>query len=354
MKKYKFTPSDEILEYWLDALDKAKAVSRFYSFWKKIPGGDKVRPATAKKLMTFNKSDIQLWVDGFGQSNAPEKGATISGKMDNIMFNIDAKGVGKGEIMWAWKTMAQVQGQGESFDLQIGSIKYEVQDYAGSSGAIRAGVEASVSKFPFWDQILATVKVIQKIDNKKAWDLIPDDIPLKAEILKIKDYILTRVAEEIKIVTGEFNKKDVKNYKDFYTIANKLLSVTDTGFNQVIFKGPNQKPVSFRIDPTTSKDLPTGKSGSITITTSDVAGGVSLETLTNYLNELTYVRSPKQWEKDLTAAVDEIIIGGPAKFWMVFRGKATSPNMKIIPKAKGNFTFHSISQNGVKFKELMP
>ena len=350
MKSYKFKPKN--IEYWFDQLDKYGKVSTFYNFWKKLPGGDKVRPATAKVMEVFSEKQIDEFVSGFGASSAPIKSATIRSGMEKIMFNIDASGIGKGEVMWAWKTMANVQGGGESFDLQIGSVKYEVKDYSGSKGSIRAGVEASVSKFPFWTEILETVKIIRKIESgDDLWSLFPASKDLE-QLKNLKTYILDRVEKEVKVVTGEFNKTDVKKFKEFYIIANRMLAAKDDKFNQVIFQGANQKPYSIEIKPIDLEKI--SSSGKIEIQAIAKGGESSLATLTNYLNKLLYVRTPNQWEPDLQAAVDAIITGGPAKYWMIFRGSEDQPDMKIIPKNAGNFHFTSISQNGVKFKELMP
>ena len=80
----------------------------------------------AKKLRTF--TSIQTG-----------KSERITGTLALKLFNIDAKGIGKGEVYMCWLyANSSIQGGGESFDIQISDRKYEVKDYSGS-GVTKSG-----------------------------------------------------------------------------------------------------------------------------------------------------------------------------------------------------------------------
>ena len=68
----------------------------------------------------------------------------------------------------------------------------------------------------------------------------------------------------------------------------------------------------------------------------------------NYLNRLTYVRDPKAFTLDIDNAIKKIIEGGEAAYWIIFR----KSGMKVVTAKASNFQYESISQNGVKFKEV--
>ena len=192
-------------------------------------------------------------------------------------------------------------------------------------------------------EILKTVDTIKAIEKENGWDFIPNS-PEKTNLLSIKDYILDRVVNKVKIVTGEYNKTDQKNMLDFYAITNTLLSATDTRFNQVVFRGPNQKPSSFSINPIEPSEISIGKK--ITIEMTNKKG--DLGQLINYLNRLDYVRNPSNFSADIDSAIKTIIEDGKADFWIIFR----KSGMKIVAAKASNFQYESISQNGVKFKEI--
>ena len=57
---------------------------------------------------------------------------------------------------------------------------------------------------------------------------------------------------------------------------------------------------------------------------------------------------PSNFAVDINTAMEKIIQGGEAKHWIIFR----KTGMKVIEAKVSNFTYKSISQNGVKFAEL--
>ena len=334
--------SEEQANKFYDTLTPAKRKS-FGTFMKTIPSGD-ATSKTQNALAGFNDVEIKEFAGFLWSRSNPKSGGLPSSGAAGKLFELKPDGAGRGEIyLAALCKNSFIHGSSESFDLQTSSTKYEVKDYSKLGGSIRAGVEAAISKFHFWKQILKTVDVIKAVEKENGWDFIPNS-PEKTNLLSIKDYILDRVVNKVKIVTGEYNKTDQKNMLDFYAIANTLLSATDTRFNQVVFRGPNQKPSSFSMEPIESSAISAGKK--ITIELTNKKGDLSQ--LINYLNRLDYVRNPSAFTTDIDAAIKSIIEGGKADFWIIFR----KSGMKIVAAKASNFQYESISQNGVKFKEI--
>ena len=352
---------------------KKKEKSKSFKFFlDNLPPGE-IEKGTLSHLTKMTPTQIKEFIEKLHSKQNPTTVFNIGKGLESNIFKWEAKGIGKGEIYCAWIFKdAVINGGGKSFDVGIlpgggnsdnASPKYEVKDYSGkvpkegkseldNTGAIRVGVEGSVSKFKFWDVILQTVQIVRKIESgKTAWDLLPEGPDLE-ELKKLKDYIIKRVEKETKVVTGEFNKTDTKKFIQFYNIANKVVnSVESSGdYNQVVLKGPNQKPKSIIIEPITTGDVPI--TGDMPINVKDSTGGPNVESLINYLKKLEYLRKPEKFEEDLKSAVAEIIKDGLADYWMVFRGKASSIKGKIIPRSDADkFEYDSISQNGIKFKE---
>ena len=327
--------------------------------------GAKPAAATAKVLNGLSEEEQKEFVQKLRSFTAIQTGKSerITGPLAIKLFNIDAKGIGKGEIYICWLyANSSVQGGAESFDIQISDRKYEIKDYSGTgftkkgepkekTGAIRVGVEGSVSKFPVWGHILETVAIIKKMESGKSWNMLPGatkDHPKHKqwnEVIKIKDYINNRLSYEYlsgkkagqpksgKIVTGEFSGEDTKKFKQLYETLNNMESIQKSAGKELKVK---VQSASYKARP---------------------------ETIINYWKRIPYLsstygsegspkRAPEQFGADLQQAVIEIIESGPADYWMVFRGSENNIEMKTISRARASeFTYYSISQNGVKFKE---
>lgn len=340
-------------------------LKKLNTFFDKLPGGDQkeVSKAACQFLYPLSYEDKLYFMNELGATDAPQENFNIAKGFDTDLFHVDAKGIGKGELYCAWKFKdAQIQGGGESFDVAVGKTKYEVKDYSGTgfkkdgegivnNNAIRIGVEGSVSKFKFWKEILKTVNTVEKIETgKDTWALLPES-PELTQLIELKNYILDRVRNEIKIVTGEFNKKDAKTFTQFYEVANRIVTNYETSgdFNQVILQGKNGQR-SMVVEPVSTSDIPA--SGKMEVTIKDSSGKATVETLINYLLKLEYLRTPSKFEADLNQAVADIIAEGQADFWMVFRGSQNNIIGKVISKSRNNeFLYDTISQNGIKFKE---
>ena len=178
------------------------------------------KAATIKVLQSLSDQEVSDFYKKLG-SDSKIYSHTVSAGLDAKIFHIDAKGIGKGEVYLAWKAKgAKIQGGNESFDVSFKSQKYEVKDYSGKkkSGAIRAGVEASVSKFPFWQGILDTINVLQKMEKEGAFDVLLKSSEAFKPLMAPKNYLLNRVNKNVKIVTGEFNKKDQQQTQLFLSL----------------------------------------------------------------------------------------------------------------------------------------
>lgn len=352
---------------------KKKGKSKSFKFFlDNLPKGE-IETGTLSHLASLQEEEVKEFIDKLQETPHPTSSFNVGKGLESKIFQWDAKGIGKGEIYCAWIFKdAIINGGGKSFDVGIlpgggnsddASPKYEVKDYSGkvpkegkneldNTGAIRVGVEGSVSKFAFWDVILQTVQIVKKIDTGEGiWDMLPPGPDLE-ELKKLKDYILKRVLQQTKIVTGEFNKTDTEKFVQFYRVANRVVSSAESSedYNQIILKGPNQKPKSIIIEPISGISIPA--TGAMSVNIKDSTGKPKRESVINYLNKLEYLRKPEKFEKDLKAAVAEIIKDGLADYWMVFRGKASSIKGKIIPRSDADkFEYSSISQNGIKFKE---
>ena len=352
---------------------KKKGKSKSFKFFlDNLPKGE-IKTGTLSHLASLQKEDVKEFIDKLQETPHPTSSFNVGKGLESKIFQWKATGIGKGEIYCAWIFKdAIINGGGKSFDVGIlpgggnsdnASPKYEVKDYSGkvpeegkneldNTGAIRVGVEGSVSKFAFWDVILQTVQIVKKIDaGEGIWDMLPPGPDLE-ELKKLKDYILKRVLEQTKIVTGEFNKTDTGKFVQFYRVANRVVSSAESSedYNQIVLKGPNQKPKSIIIEPISGISIPT--TGDMSVNIIDSTGKPKRESVINYLNKLEYLRKPEKFEKDLKAAVAEIIKDGLADYWMVFRGKASSIKGKIIPRSDADkFEYSSISQSGIKFKE---
>ncbi len=341
------------------AIDTAGKTDAF-SFFKQAmrDAGPAIEGAVFPFLNSLRAGDIVDFVKGIHSEskitghNIPAKGVSYD------LFRLKPVGIGRGEVYCAWKYEdAFIQGGNESFDVQQGKTKYEVKEYTGGNNgsAIRVGVEGSVSKFGFWKEILKTVDMIQEIQGTdgKAWDLLPATSDLKT--LKIaKDYIINRVEEKVKIVTGEFGKKDLKQFTAFYEAADKVVKSFETSgdYNQVVLRGPNQKPKSIIIDPISATDVPSAPS-ELSVTIQNATGDSTTETIINFLKRLKYLRNPAQFSADINSDIATLLSKGEADHWIIYRGSKAPFIQKVYSRAEAvkTFKFETISQNGVKFKE---
>jgi hypothetical protein len=361
---------------WKKRLDFAKLLKaasklqKFEDFITNLPKGIPEKTAKTALSKFTKKGDRAAFVALLAEYTEPSESMKYTSGIAKTLFELKPAGAGKGEIYLAAAVAgSKIQGGNKSYDLETSSKKYEVKDYSTSAGGpIRAGVEAAVSKFPFWNQILETVKVIQKIDAVSTvlspWELIPDQAT-KTKMIILKDKILKRVngftemrfdkktgKEKMvdvspKIVSGEFSGGDQKDFNEFYDAANSLIGVADKGYNEVRFYGPNMSVARFSIQTTSASSLSNGKK--VTIELLPETDENRFELLKNYLSKLEYVRSPGGFDAGIQSAMNTIFTKNAANAdsWIIFR----KSGMRILASDAKNFVYKAISQNGVKFVE---
>ena len=223
------------------------------------------------------------------------------------LFNLDDKGLGKGEILLASLFRgSQIQGGTTSYDLVLAGQQYEIKDYTKRANAsIRLGTKGSVTRFKFWDEITATLKRIsqlQGIDSPK----FNFNEYFNTEFLNAIDYLNGRRSF---IMAGNLNLQDKRYLEQFYSEAHKLNSDIE-GYTNVILRGPNATPVEMSIEPLK-------KTGEKIVLTPIPDNSQDITYINTELRRLRYVRNPELLDSDLQAAVDEIV--GNDLLFIVFR-----------------------------------
>jgi len=333
------------------ALKTKPKLQKFQKYLDALPGGE---PADAAKgaINSFNNKEMTEFAKLLWSKKKPEAGSWPTSGAAGKLFDLKPSGAGRGE-MWLGALIenSEVQGGGKSFDLVAKGGPYEVKDYKGTnSSAIRAGVEAAITKFPFWKQIVKTLDVIDEMETQGYWDLLKLKLSSKMKgvvdsLIIEKKYLIKR--GHSKIITGEFNSKgDYPSMKSFYEKANILLQAESGGtYDQITLTGTGLPDVTYAIADISPDKFSIGKKVSLDL----LKGyGEDVESVINLLRTLEYVKNPSNFDVDIDYALEEIIEGGDAKYWIIFR----KTGMKVIEAKATNFKYKSISQNGVKFAEL--
>ena len=225
------------------------------------------------------------------------------------MFNLEPKGMGKGEIFLAATFRgAQAQGGGQSFDLLSNRRKFEVKDYRiGKSKSIRLGTKGSVTRFKFWDEIVTTLKRLDQLRGTMENPKFNFHKYFHQELLDAVAYLDNR--REF-ILAGNLNMKDKLFLDQFYREANSINSEIQ-GYTNVILRGPNATPIELSIEPMSKL-----ADGSIVIKPID-DGSQDITYINAELRRLEYVRNPSKLDVDLQQAVDQIV--GEDLQFIVFR-----------------------------------
>ena len=223
------------------------------------------------------------------------------------LFNLDDKGLGKGEILLASLFRgSQIQGGATSYDLVLDGQQYEIKDYTKKANAsIRLGTKGSVTRFKFWDEITTTLKRIsqlQGIDSPK----FNFNEYFSTEFLNTIDYLNGRRSF---IMAGNLNLQDKRYLEQFYFHANKLNSDIE-GYTNVIFRGPNAPPIEMSIEPIQQP-------GDKIVLTPITDNSQDITYINTELRRLKYVRNPQLLDIDIQTAVDEIV--GTDLVFIVFR-----------------------------------
>lgn len=224
------------------------------------------------------------------------------------LFNLEPKGMGKGEIFLAAIFQGtQAQGGGQSFDLLSNNQKFEVKDYrVGKSKSIRLGTKGSVTRFQFWDEIVTTLKRLNQLRGPMENPKYDFHKYFHKELLEAIAYLDSR--REF-ILAGNLNMQDKKYLDQFYQEAN---SINDDiqGYTNVILRGPNATPIEMSIKPIE-------RAGDKIVITPVQDDSHDITYINAELRRLKYVRNPSQLDVDLQEAVDQIV--GEDLQFIIFR-----------------------------------
>lgn len=315
-----------------EALKTANKEKEFDFFIKHIPSGAAIDEI--KTVFNDISNDPKLlneFISGLHSKTNPKqispKDYSLRGSVAYRFFNLQPSGIGRGELFLAWILKgAIIQGGGESFDMKIGTDKYEIKDYRHSnSAAIRLGVKGKVAQFEFFNELVDTVKMLEKLKGRFEQSNFDLDNFFGKEFSNLVDII---ISNKVKWFSGEINKEDLKNIKNFYSIV-KSVEPKLSGYTNVIFRGADKKPVEMSIAP-----IDNISGGSITITPA------TEDNFMNYvlteLRRIKYARDPEAFEKDLQDTVDNIVSGTT---FIVFRQNKIN--------ITSEFVFDRVSTGGI-------
>ena len=288
----------------VDKVIVTKKQKAFATFLRNLPGGQAETdvPQFLNKLSPKEQDEFVKKLYSVKSVDDIKKSDYESG-VGNKLFGLEPKGIGKAELFLAMMIAnSKVSGGGESFDLMINNVKkYEVKDYRVSNSAgIRLGTKGKVTRFPFWNEIMKTLDVLDELIASDGLTFIQD---------KALQQLITDISDRGEFTRkGELSKDDVKKFKELYLKLNELAQSDSVGYTYITLRGPNVEPVSYTID-----EIPAKLKKSVTINLRDRGASDSL--IVN-LRRLKYVRDPKQLDTDIQKTIDLIIGDLP---FIVFR-----------------------------------
>jgi hypothetical protein len=295
----------------IDAVTAANKIEDFKQFLSLLPvEADAITLKYLNKLSYERASEFaELLYSGNDINEQTINAVNYRSGVGFEMFNLEPKGMGKGEIFLAAAFRgAQAQGGGQSFDLLSNNQKFEVKDYRiGKSKSIRLGTKGSVTRFKFWDEIVTTLKRLDQLRGTMENPKFNFHKYFHQELLDAVAYLDNR--REF-ILAGNLNMKDKMYLDQFYREANSINSEIQ-GYTNVILRGPNATPVELSIQPMTKLS-----DGSIVIKPID-DGSQDITYINAELRRLKYVRNPSELDVDLQQAVDQIV--GEDLQFIVFR-----------------------------------
>jgi hypothetical protein len=295
----------------IDAVNAAGKMEQFQKFLNLLPVEADMMTLKYLNTMTYDKA-TEFAELLYSHTDINEQTINATNYKSGVgfeMFNLEPKGMGKGEIFLAAAFQgAQAQGGGQSFDLLANDGKFEVKDYRiGKSKSIRLGTKGSVTRFKFWDEITITLKRLDQLRGTMENPKFDFHKYFHRELLDAVAYLDSR--REF-ILAGNLNMKDKIYLDQFYQEANSINSEIQ-GYTNVILRGPNATPIELSIHPMTKLD-----DGSIVIKPID-DGSQDITYINAELRRLEYVRNPSKLDVDLQQAVDQIV--GEDLQFIVFR-----------------------------------
>lgn len=218
----------------------------------------------------------------------------------NTLFRLEPKGLGKGEILLAVLFAdSKINGSGVAFDMTVGGKAYEIKDYTGGTAkfqSIRLGTKGSVTRFEFWDEIVDTLRRLDKLQGSAENPKFNFRELFGESMMRAINYLQERKSF---ILAGNLNFKDQEMLNLFYTEANTLNSDIK-GYTNVILRGPNATPIEMSIEP-----LEKTKTGELIIKPA-TDNTQNITYVTSELRRLKYVRNPLELNDDMQKAVDTI------------------------------------------------
>jgi len=295
----------------IDAVDAAGKMEQFQKFLNLLPVEADMMTLKYLNTMTYDKA-TEFAELLYSHTDINEQTINATNYKSGVgfeMFNLEPKGMGRGEIFLAATFQgAQAQGGGQSFDLLSNNRQFEVKDYRiGKSKSIRLGTKGSVTRFKFWDEITITLK---RLDQLRGTMENPKFDFHKYFHQKLLDAVAYLDSRREFILAGNLNMKDKMYLDQFYQEANSINSEIQ-GYTNVILRGPNATPIELSIHPMTKLD-----NGSIVIKPID-DGSQDITYINAELRRLEYVRNPSKLDVDLQQAVDQIV--GEDLQFIVFR-----------------------------------
>jgi len=216
------------------------------------------------------------------------------------LFKLEPKGLGKGEIMLAVLfANSKINGSVTSYDMLVNGNAYEIKDYTGGTAkfqSIRLGTKGAVTRFEFWDEIVDTLRRLDKLHGSIENPKFNFRELFSESMMNAINYLQERKSF---ILAGNLNFKDQKMLSLFYTEANTLNSDIK-GYTNVILRGPNATPIEMSIEP-----LEKTETGEFIIKPAD-NDTQNITYVTAELRRLKYVRQPLQLNDDMQKAVDTI------------------------------------------------
>jgi len=294
----------------IDAVSEAGKLDEFRTFLNLLPTEADMLTLKYLNKLTFEKS-TEFANLLYSQNEINEQTINAVNYKTGVgaeLFNLEPKGMGKGEIFLAATFQgSQAQGGGQSFDLISNNNQYEVKDYRiGKSRSIRLGTKGSVTRFQFWDEITTTLKRIDQLRGTIENPKFDFHKYFHQELLDSVAYLDSR--KEF-ILAGNLNMKDKQHLDQFYREANSLNNEIE-GYTNVILRGPNATPIEMSIQPIQ-------RAGDKIVITPIQDGSQDITYISAELRRLKYVRQPTALDVDLQSAVDQIV--GESLLFIVFR-----------------------------------
>jgi hypothetical protein len=320
----------------------------------------------------FDKSMINKWksdmleyihfltdVNQLINSNLYQDEILNDGTFLNALFIIKSAGLGRGEILLLYLTKdSRVSGGGESFDLKIGDVKYEVKEYVVSSdcsspskcskkaeiGAIRLGTGGKVTRFQFWKNIQETIRIAQEIYEKYQDSLqnIVGDYLYEAWVNLVDGNLDNSKAVLGGVAGGEVGKERWNMLKLWYYLAHEFatkgIAQEEDKFTMATLKGPDVTPDTILIEPVEKGELEVGDK-------IEIKSNEDITEMITLLSNLPYVKNPEKLDEDINNMPIQYFQKEGLDKFIVFRRK------KIYIVGGENFSFAKISQAGVNIIE---